>query len=162
MSTTPSERPSQGTLALTSSAFEEGGTIPSRFTCDGKDVSPPLAWTGVPAGTGAFLLTMRDPDARDFLHWIAWNIPASLGGLATGASGALPAGTGEGASDFSGGRPGYRGPCPPSGTHRYVITLYALPAALPDAATTPTRDLERAAARTALASATLTAMYRRP
>jgi Raf kinase inhibitor-like YbhB/YbcL family protein len=159
MTSTPSPR-GPGALILSSPAFTDGGSIPARFTCDGRDVSPPLAWSGAPDGTAAFLLTMRDPDARDFLHWIAWNLPAPTEAIPEGASGALPGDAGEGPSDF-GNQPGYRGPCPPSGTHRYVLTLYALPMALADAATTPTERVERAAAQIALATATLTGTYRR-
>jgi Raf kinase inhibitor-like YbhB/YbcL family protein len=103
---------------------------------------------------------MRDPDARDFLHWMVWNLPVSGNELVEGASGALPGDAGEGATDF-GGQRGYRGPCPPSGTHHYVLTLYALPMALADADATPTDRLERAAAEIALATATLTGTYRR-
>ncbi len=157
---TPTTQP-PGRFTLTSSAFADGGDIPSRFTCDGKDVSPPLAWSGKPDGTVAYLLTMRDPDARDFLHWIAWNIPASTDGLDAAASGDLPDGSGEGRSDFGKGPLGYRGPCPPSGTHHYVLTLYALPILLADAAATPADRLERAAAKIALGTATLKGTYRR-
>ncbi len=148
-----------GPLALASSAFEDGGAIPSRFTCDGKDISPPLAWTNVPDGTVSFLLTMRDLDANGFLHWIAWNIPATTTNLKAGASGDLPGDAGEGKSDFAGGRRGYRGPCPPSGTHDYVLTLYALPLLLADAATTSPARLEGAAGEIALGLAALHGTY---
>jgi Raf kinase inhibitor-like YbhB/YbcL family protein len=104
---------------------------------------------------------MRDPDAHDFLHWIAWNIPATVSGLEAGASGDLPGSAGEGTTDFGGRRRGYRGPCPPSGTHDYVITLYALPIALADAGTTPPSRLEGAAGEIALGTATLEGHYRR-
>ncbi|HVQ22046.1 MAG TPA: YbhB/YbcL family Raf kinase inhibitor-like protein, partial [Candidatus Saccharimonadia bacterium] len=150
-----------GPLALASSAFEDGGAIPSRFTCDGRDISPPLAWTNVPDGTVSFLLTMRDLDADGFLHWIAWNIPATTRSLDPGASGDMPGDAGEGKSDFAGARRGYRGPCPPSGTHHYVLTLYALPLLLADAATTPPARLEGAAGEIALGLATLRGAYRR-
>jgi Raf kinase inhibitor-like YbhB/YbcL family protein len=157
---TPTTQP-PGRFALTSSAFTDGGDIPSRFTCDGKDVSPPLAWSGEPDGTVAYVLTMRDPDASDFLHWMAWNIPAKVEHLAADASGNMPDGAGEGRSDFGSGRVGYRGPCPPSGTHHYVLTLYALPILMADAADTPSDRLERAAAKIALGTATLKGAYRR-
>ena len=157
---TPTTQPPGG-FTLTSSAFADGGDIPSRFTCDGKDVSPPLAWSGEPGGTVAYLLTMRDPDANDFLHWIAWNVPADVDHLEADASGKMPSGAGEGRADFGGGRVGYRGPCPPSGTHDYVLTLYALPIMLADATATPPDRLERAAAKIALGTATLRGTYRR-
>jgi len=161
MTARPTDIPSGAAFTLASPAFEPGTGIPSRFTCDGEDVSPPLAWSGAPDGTVAYLLTMRDPDARDFLHWIAWNIPATATGLDQAASGDLPGEAGEGKTDFSGSRTGYRGPCPPSGTHHYTLTLYALPIALADAASTPPDRLEQAAAKIALAKATLTGTYRR-
>ncbi len=149
-----------GPLALASSAFGDGGAIPSRYTCDGRDLSPPLTWTNVPEGTASFLLTMRDIDADGFLHWMAWNIPATTTGLEAGASGDLPGDAGEGRSDFTGSRRGYRGPCPPSGTHDYVLTLYALPIVLADAATTPPARLEGAAGEIALGLAALHGTYR--
>ena len=149
-----------GPLALASSAFRDGGAIPSRFTCDGRDISPPLAWTNVPDGTVSFLLTMRDLDADGFLHWIAWNIPATTTNLKAGASGDLPGDAGEGRSDFAGAKRGYRGPCPPSGTHHYVLMLYALPLLMADAATTPPARLEGAAGEIALGLAALHGTYR--
>lgn len=105
------------TLTVTSSAIAEGGTIPSRFTCDGDDVSPPLAWSGAPGGTAAYAIVVADPDARGWIHWIATDLVAPE--LAEG----MPAGV-EGRNDF--GRVGWGGPCPPSGTHRYDVTVYAL------------------------------------
>ncbi len=102
--------------------------MPGRYSCDGRDVSPPLTWSGVPLGTKALLLSVTDLDARGFVHWVAWDLVPDLGGLAEGASGALPDGAVEGRNDF--GRIGWGGPCPPSGTHRYAFTLTALPAPL--------------------------------
>lgn len=125
-------------FTLSSSAFREGGAIPARHTCEGADVSPPLAWTGVPAGARAFALIVDDPDAPDpaapkrvFVHWVLHDIPASAAGLPEGvARAALPAGTREGRNDWS--RTGYGGPCPPVGRHRYFFKLYALDAPLGD------------------------------
>lgn len=110
-------------MELTSSAFADGEPIPSRHTCDGDDVSPPLAWTGTPTGAVALALCLDDPDAGryPFTHWLAWGL-ALEGALAEGE--AAPA---AGRNDF--GAPGYRGPCPPPGkAHRYVFVLYALDA----------------------------------
>ena len=108
---------------LTSDAFEDGDPIPTKYSCDGEDVSPPLAWSSVPEGTRSLALIVHDPDAPsgDFLHWLAWNIDPGKGALGEGE--APPA---EGTSGF--GRPGYGGPCPPPGhgTHRYFHRLYAL------------------------------------
>ena len=119
-------------LTLTSSAFPAGGSIPSAYTCEGQDLSPPLDWGGVPPGTASLVLIMDDPDAPDpkaptrtYVHWILYDLPPSSRGLAEGAgSGDLPAGTREGLNDWK--RAGYGGPCPPVGRHRYVLTLYAL------------------------------------
>jgi Raf kinase inhibitor-like YbhB/YbcL family protein len=111
-------------VELTSATFADGGLIPVRHTCDGDDVSPPLAWTAPPDGTVGLALCLDDPDAGryPFTHWLAWGFPAAAGGLGEGD--AAPA---EGRNDF--GAPGYRGPCPPPGKpHRYVFRLYALDA----------------------------------
>ena len=106
-------------FVLTSPAFHNGGMIPARYTCDGADVSPALHWTAPPAGTAAFSLTVFDPDAPGggFLHW---RIPHLAG-----SSRNLPAGSRLGGSNGA-GRPGYTGPCPPSGTHHYRFELRAL------------------------------------
>ena len=111
-------------MELTSAAFGEGDRIPERYSCDGDDVSPPLAWTAPPEGAATLALCVDDPDAGryPFTHWLAWSLPLE-GALAEGEP--APA---EGRNDF--GAPGYRGPCPPPGKpHRYVFTLYALDAA---------------------------------
>ena len=112
-------------MTLSSSAFQAGAAIPKRHSCDGGDVSPPLSWSGAPAGTRSFAVVVDDPDASGFTHWLLLNLPASTTSLAEGLkSVALPAGAVEGSNDF--GSIGYRGPCPPSGTHRYSHRLYAL------------------------------------
>jgi len=113
-------------FTLTSSAFAEGETIPKKYTCDGDDTSPELAWNGAPAETHSFALIVHDPDAPkgDFTHWLLWNIPGSAGKLTEGAGGAS-AGV-AGTNDF--GKVSYGGPCPPPGhgAHRYLFELYAL------------------------------------
>jgi Raf kinase inhibitor-like YbhB/YbcL family protein len=111
-------------VELTSSAFADGEPIPAEHTCDGEDVSPPLAWSAPPDGTVALALCVDDPDAGryPFTHWLAWGLAPEAGALEQGE----PA-RAEGRNDF--GAPGYRGPCPPPGKpHRYVFTLYALDA----------------------------------
>jgi Raf kinase inhibitor-like YbhB/YbcL family protein len=108
-------------LSLRSSAFEDGGTIPSRYTCDGENVSPGLAWEDPPDGTAALVLIVDDPDAGGFAHWILTDIPQDLGELPEGQGDAIGA---PGRNDF--GRTGWGGPCPPSGEHRYVFNLYAV------------------------------------
>jgi len=119
-------------LDITSSAFENGGAIPTRYTCEGQDISPPLAWRGAPAGTKSLVLIVDDPDAPDpkaprmtWVHWVLVNLPPDTAGLAEAVSpGALPADTVEGLNDWK--RTGYGGPCPPIGRHRYFHKLYAL------------------------------------
>ena len=115
-------------LKLTSTAFEDGGLIPSKYTCDGEDVSPPLAWSGVPDGAKTLALVADDPDAPHgtWVHWVVYQIPAAERGLAENApkTEALASGARQGKNDF--GKVGYGGPCPPSGTHRYFFKLYAL------------------------------------
>ena len=112
----------EATIKVTSSAFQEGGNIPSKFTCDVSDTSPPLQIAGVPSGAKSLVLIVDDPDAPGglFTHWLAWNIPPQTGSIAEGSA---PKGV-QGANDF--GKSGYRGPCPPSGTHRYSFKIFAL------------------------------------
>lgn len=124
-------------LALSSGAFSDGDAIPARYTCDGAGLSPPLAWSGVPAGTRSLVLIMDDPDAPDpaapkmtWVHWLVYNLPPESAGLPEDADHAgLPPGTREGLNDFR--RTAYGGPCPPVGRHRYFIKLYALDSVLP-------------------------------
>lgn len=116
-------------LAISSSAFKPGASIPRLYTCDGKDVSPPLSWSGIPAGTRALAVTCDDPDAPagNWVHWVIFNIPASAASLPEGVvpKEALQDGSRQGRNDF--GRIGYGGPCPPQGRpHHYLFTLYAL------------------------------------
>jgi Raf kinase inhibitor-like YbhB/YbcL family protein len=111
-------------LRLSSSAFESGGDIPMKYTCDGNDVSPPLEWNGAPDGTQSFVLICDDPDAPrgTWSHWVIYNIPPNVSQLPEGAK---APGAAEGRNDF--GNTGYGGPCPPRGpAHRYYFRLYAL------------------------------------
>jgi len=120
------------TLTLTSSAFADGGEIPSKYTCQGDDSSPPLQWSGVPEQARSLVLIVDDPDAPDpkaprmtWVHWVLYNLPATAGGLSEGVSAAeLPGGSEQGINDWK--RRGYGGPCPPIGRHRYFHKLYAL------------------------------------
>ena len=146
-------------FALTSTAFPEGGQIPRRHTCDGEDVSVDLSWQGAPEEVAAMALIMDDPDARGFVHWVVVDMTGSAsGGLAEGVS-ASPDAPQQGKNDF--GRVGYGGPCPPSGSHRYAFTLYALSEELAVGGT-PTADEVRAAmSGRILAEAKLTASYTR-
>ena len=109
-------------VKVTSSAFQSGDNIPSKFTCDGSDTSPPLQIAGIPSNAKTLVLIADDPDAPGglFTHWLVWNIPPQLSSIAEGSS---PKGV-QGANDF--GKSGYRGPCPPPGTHRYSFKIFAL------------------------------------
>ena len=110
------------TIKITSSAFQDGGNIPSKFTCDGSDTSPPLHITGVPSGVKSLVLIADDPDAPGglFTHWLMWNIPPQTSSIPEGnATNGM-----QGTNDF--GKSGYRGPCPPPGTHRYSFKIFAL------------------------------------
>ena len=153
---------SAGAFGLTSSAFANGTAIPPEFGCDGADVSPPLAWSGVPPGSAALVLVFDDPDARDFVHWIVLDLPATDEELPKNVS--PSAGTPQqGTNDF--GNVGYGGPCPPSGTHHYQFTLTALSAPLglgghPSASAV--RNALSAAADQVLGTATLAGTFKRP
>lgn len=114
--------PAVGNFLLTSSAFAEGANIPPKFTCSGEGKSPQLTWSGAPANSKSFTLIVDDPDAPGgtFTHWVAFDIPATQTEIPEGAQSV-------GRSGRNGrGQTGYTGPCPPSGTHRYFFTLYAL------------------------------------
>ena len=109
-------------MKITSSAFQEGGNIPSKFTCDGADSSPPLQIAEIPSGAKSLALIVDDPDAPSglFTHWMVWNISPQTNTIAEGST---PKGV-HGTNDF--GKSGYGGPCPPSGTHRYYFRIFAL------------------------------------
>lgn len=125
--TMPPETPSPGPFTLTSPAFDPNGPIPAEYTCRGADRSPALDWSGVPAGSQALVLFVDDPDGRDWVHWSVLDLDPSSPGLSTGIAPAADPPQ-QGTNDF--GKVGYGGPCPPSGTHHYHFTLYALPAPL--------------------------------
>jgi Raf kinase inhibitor-like YbhB/YbcL family protein len=143
-------------MRVTSPALEDGGTVPERFTCDGADTAPPLAWAGEPGGTRAFAVVMEDPDAPGgtFVHWTAY-------GIAPGVHRLPAAGTLEGESSF--GDTGYGGPCPPEGddAHRYRFYVYALRAPLGLQAGASPADVRSAIADAALARGRLVATYGR-
>ena len=155
------------TFSLASPAFSPDGNIPARHTCEGEDVSPPLAWSDAPEGTQCFVLIVDDPDAPDpaaprmvWVHWVLYNIPGRTRDLPEAASAAtLPAGTLEGANDWK--RRGYGGPCPPVGRHRYFFKLYALDTVLADLAGPSKARVERAMASHVLGEAALVGTYRK-
>ncbi|MCK4951831.1 MAG: YbhB/YbcL family Raf kinase inhibitor-like protein [Gammaproteobacteria bacterium] len=138
------------TLHITSSAFNHGEPIPTRYTCQGDDVSPPLSWEGVPNAARSLVLIVDDPDAPDpmapkmtWVHWVLYNIPLGTTGLSEHMTSAtLPPGTKEGLNDWK--RSGYGGACPPIGRHRYFHKLYALDTVLADLHTPTKATLEAA------------------
>jgi len=154
-------------MNLTSPSFESQGEIPKKFTCDGQDISPALAWSGVPERTKSLALIVDDPDAPDpkkpkmtWVHWVLYNIPAEVGSLPEGVKEKdLPKGTLQGLNDWK--RTGYGGPCPPIGKHRYFHKLYALDIVLSDLKRPTKADLEKAMAGHVLSSAELVGLYQR-
>lgn len=154
-------------LTLTSTAFTPGGEIPRRYTCEGQDISPPLAWSGVPSGTKSLALIVDDPDAPDpkaplttWVHWVLFDLPPEATGLPEAARAeTLPPGTKEGKNDWQ--RTGYGGPCPPIGRHRYFHKLYALDTTLSHLRTPTKAELEKAMQGHVLAAAALVGTYKK-
>jgi len=154
-------------LTLISPDFRHLGEIPKRHTCDAEDVSPALSWSGAPAGTKSWALVVDDPDAPDpaapkltWVHWVLYDIPSTATSLAGGMTAkALPKGTLEGLNDWK--QPGWRGPCPPIGRHRYFHKLYALDVVLPDLHRPTKAALEKAWEGHVLAKAELVGTYQR-
>jgi Raf kinase inhibitor-like YbhB/YbcL family protein len=143
---------------LTSSAFQHGQPIPRKYTCEGEDVSSPLAWSGIPEGTVSLALVVDDPDAPSgtFTHWLAWGIDPTAGGLGEGEAAPV-----EGLNDF--GQAGWRGPCPPPGhgPHRYFFRLHGLERELDLPAGPGKAEVERALEGRVLAVAELVGTYER-
>jgi len=150
-------------IKVTSTAFEEGGMIPKQYTCDGTDVSPPLAWTSVPEGTKSIALICDDPDAPmgTWVHWVLFNLPADVKELAENVplQKRLETGAIQGTNDFR--KIGYGGPCPPGGTHRYYFKLYALDTELNLQAGATKRELLKAIKGHILAEGQLMGKYKR-
>ncbi len=151
-------------MLLTSAAFAPGAEIPARYTCEGQDLSPPLAWRGAPAGTKSVALIVDDPDAPDprapkmtWVHWMLYDLPPA-GELAEAAR-TLPAGTKSGLNDWK--RTGYGGPCPPIGRHRYFFKLYALDTVLTDLQRPTKAQFEQAMAGHVLAHVELIGTYQK-
>ena len=155
------------TMTITSTAFAANASIPKGYTCEGDDVSPPLAWSGVPAAAKSLALIVDDPDAPDpaaprmtWVHWVLYNLPVASGGLPEAVSAArLPAGTREGLNDWH--RTHYGGPCPPIGRHRYFHKLYALDVVLPDLKRPNKAVLEKAMKGHIVAEAQLVGTYQK-
>ena len=154
-------------LTIHSSAFEPGAEIPTRYTCEGDDVSVPLQWAGVPDGTRSLALIVDDPDAPDpeapkvvWVHWVLCNLPPDSDGLAENMTKAsLPPGAIEGINDWH--RPGYGGPCPPIGRHRYFHKLYALDCVLEGLHEPTKADVEAAMQGHIIAQAELVGTYQK-
>jgi len=153
------------TMRLASPAFATNEEIPRTYTCEGADIAPPLAWSDVPDGTRSLALIVDDPDAPDpaaprmtWVHWVVVDIPGVAKGLPEGGR-PLPAGARDGVNDWH--RPGYGGPCPPVGHHRYFFKLYALDTTLPSLARPDKAALEGAMQGHVLARATLMGTYRK-
>ncbi|WP_372874645.1 YbhB/YbcL family Raf kinase inhibitor-like protein [Pseudomonas sp.] len=151
------------TLKLSSTAFPDQGAIPRRYTCEGEDISPPLAWSGVPPGSESLVLIVDDPDAPDpaapkttWVHWLLYNLPPATDELAEDLQ-SLPPGTLQGRNDWR--KTGYGGPCPPVGSHRYFHKLYALDCVLPDLGRPTKAQLEGAMQGHVLAQAELIGTY---
>jgi len=152
-------------MQLSSSAFTAQGAIPSKYTCEGEDISPPLSWGDAPAGTKSFAIIVDDPDAPDpaapkrvWVHWVVFDLPADTKELPENAAGSLPAGAKSGKNDW--GKPTYGGPCPPIGRHRYFHKIYALDTTL--GLDAPTKaDLEKAMAGHVLAQAEIVGTYQK-
>lgn len=152
-------------MTISSPAFAHNAAIPQRFTCQGSDVSPALAWSDVPPATKSLVLIVDDPDAPDpaaprttWVHWLLYNLPADCAGLPEGVA-ALPAGTREGVNDWQ--RTGYGGPCPPIGRHRYFFKLYALDAQLLELGTPTKAQLEQAMVGHVIGQAWLVGTYQK-
>lgn len=155
------------TLVLSSPVFEPHGEIPVEYTCEGKDISPPLIWRGVPEGTRSLALIIDDPDAPDpaapkriWVHWILYNFPPETTELPVGVTAnELPKSAKEGLNDFK--RTRYGGPCPPIGRHRYFHKLYALDILLEDLSTPTKSQLEAAMKAHILTQAELVGTYQK-
>jgi Raf kinase inhibitor-like YbhB/YbcL family protein len=135
-------------LTLTSVDFQPNGEIPTQHTCEGQDLAPALAWSGVPQGAKSLALIVDDPDAPDpkaprmtWVHWVLYDLPPSSKGIPRGGKD-LPPGTRDGTNDWK--RTGYGGPCPPIGRHRYFHKLYALDVVLGELGKPTKADLEKA------------------
>lgn len=154
----PDTAPKTSTMTLSSFAFKHNELIPKKYTCDGDDISPPLAISGVPAHAKSLALIVDDPDApaKTWVHWTVWNITPQTTEISENSA---PIGAFEGITDF--GKPGYGGPCPPSGTHRYFFKLYALDILLTLPQTARKADLEKAMQGHILDTAELIGLYKR-
>jgi Raf kinase inhibitor-like YbhB/YbcL family protein len=152
-------------MKLTSSAFEDHGSIPRKYTCEGADVSPPLTIEGVPTSTRSLALIVDDPDAPDpaapqmtWVHWVLYDLPPETNSLQEGVSAAALHAR-DGRNDWK--RTGYGGPCPPIGRHRYFFKLFALDRKLGDLHRPTATELQSAIAGHVVAEVSLTGTYQK-
>lgn len=152
------EAKDMGTLKLSSSAFKHNYSIPSKYTCDGADVNPPLVIENAPLNTKSLALIVDDPDAPagNWVHWVVWNIDPTTNEIKENT---VPSGALQGINDFR--RHDYRGPCPPSGTHHYFFKLYALDMVLNLGQKANKAELERAMKGHIITQGELIGLYRR-
>lgn len=145
-------------MKLTSSAFSDNGIIPQKYTCDGEDINPPLTISDVPNNAKSLALIVDDPDAPagTWVHWVVFNVNPKVREIKEKSS---PEGATEGITSF--GKPGYGGPCPPSGVHRYFFSLFVLDATLPLSASSTAKDVEQAMQHHLLTQARLMGRYQR-
>ena len=160
----PADRSSAMVMTITAASFPPHGEIPKQHTCEGEDRAPALSWSGLPERTKSLALIVDDPDAPDprapkltWVHWVVYDLPPSASGLPEG--GALPSGARDGLNDWK--RPGYGGPCPPIGRHRYFHKLYALDTVLPDLGKPTKAQLEQAMKGHVLEVAELVGTYQK-
>lgn len=158
-----SNKQEKNSMLISSPSFTQNQMIPARHTCDAENVSPPLAWSGVPAGAKSLVLIVDDPDAPDpaaprmtWVHWLLYNIAPDSGGLTEGVADRLAL---QGVNDWQ--RTGYNGPCPPIGKHRYFFKLYALDVLLPDMRHPGKTTLEKAMQGHVVARSELVGLYQR-
>lgn len=145
-------------MKLESSVFGDNQNVPSKYTCDGEDINPPLTISGVPEGAKSLVMIVDDPDAPagNWVHWTVWNIDPTTKEIAENS---VPSGVVEGTTDF--GKPGWDGPCPPSGTHHYQFKLYALDAQLNLNSSSKKADIEKAMEGHILDQTQLVGLYQR-
>lgn len=146
-----------GELKLSSPAFQDGGTIPAKYTCQGADINPQLNIDGIPKNAKSLVLIVDDPDAAagDWVHWLMWNVPV----ISRIGENSVPAGAVQGENDF--GAPEYGGPCPGSGRHRYFFKLYALDSSLQLNPNSKKLDVETAMKGHILAQTKLIGLYQK-
>ena len=149
----------EATFSLSSTAFSDGGPIPRKFSCDGENASPDLTWAGAPDGTQSLALIVTDPDARDFVHWLVYDMTGTPSGGLPVAVSSSPDAPPQGTNSF--GKSGYGGPCPPSGVHRYRFALYSLDQVLELTGVPRIDSLVAAMDGHVLGEATITGTYHR-